>query len=76
MSAVSPDIDLTEPHLGEMLATAGLDVEYVRADGNTLYFRDGDGTEVPVGELAGGYVCQILGHQQTRFGGERSGGRA
>ncbi|MEU5164366.1 aminotransferase class III-fold pyridoxal phosphate-dependent enzyme [Streptomyces sp. NPDC020875] len=69
MSAASPDIDLTEPHLGEMLATAGLDVEYVRADGNTLFRRADDGTEVPVVDFAGGYGSLIFGHHHPEIVG-------
>ncbi|WP_181796680.1 aminotransferase class III-fold pyridoxal phosphate-dependent enzyme, partial [Streptomyces sp. WELS2] len=53
--------ELAEPYLREVLDTAGLAVEYVRARGNTLYQRTGDG-EVPVADFAGGYGSVLLGH--------------
>ncbi|MET9558355.1 aminotransferase class III-fold pyridoxal phosphate-dependent enzyme [Streptomyces sp. NPDC006645] len=54
--------ELAEPNLRALLATAGLDVEYVRAEGNTLYRRNEDGTETPVVDYAGGYGSLIFGH--------------
>ncbi|MGW3017915.1 aspartate aminotransferase family protein [Streptomyces longwoodensis] len=53
--------ELAEPHLREVLDSAGLAVEYVRAQGNTLYQRTADG-EVPVADFAGGYGSVLLGH--------------
>ncbi|MFF7848127.1 aspartate aminotransferase family protein [Streptomyces sp. NPDC007910] len=54
--------ELAEPNLRALLATAGLDVEYVRGEGNTLYRRGEDGGEIPVIDYAGGYGSLILGH--------------
>ncbi|MEE1929752.1 aminotransferase class III-fold pyridoxal phosphate-dependent enzyme [Streptomyces sp. TRM 70351] len=58
---------LAEPHLRQVLAGAGLDVEYVRAEGNTLYLRDDNGTEVPVLDLAGGYGSLMFGHNPPQI---------
>ncbi|MFD7439685.1 aspartate aminotransferase family protein [Streptomyces sp. NPDC059861] len=56
------ETQLAEPHLGAVLASAGLDAEYVRAEGNTLYQRAEDGGEIPVLDYAGGYGSLLLGH--------------
>ncbi|MGX2998291.1 aspartate aminotransferase family protein [Streptomyces sp. JNUCC 64] len=53
---------LAEPHLRAVLASAGLDAEYVRAEANTLYLRGEDGGEIPVTDFAGGYGSLLLGH--------------
>ncbi|MXM65852.1 aminotransferase class III-fold pyridoxal phosphate-dependent enzyme [Streptomyces sp. HUCO-GS316] len=60
VSAEEPQ--LAEPHLGAVLASAGLDAEYVRAEGNILYQRGEDGGEIPVVDFAGGYGSLLLGH--------------
>ncbi|BBC29265.1 hypothetical protein SGFS_005590 [Streptomyces graminofaciens] len=51
-----------ESHLMDLLASFGMDVPYVRAERNTLFYRDGDGAEVPVLDLVGGFGSLILGH--------------
>ncbi|MER5944202.1 aminotransferase class III-fold pyridoxal phosphate-dependent enzyme [Streptomyces sp. NPDC001928] len=56
------ETQLAEPHLGAVLASAGLDAEYVRAEGNMLYQRAEDGGEIPVLDYAGGYGSLLLGH--------------
>lgn len=58
---------LAEPHLRAVLATAGLDAEYVRAEGNTLYRRAPDSTEIPVLDYAGGYGSLLLGHHHPEI---------
>lgn len=58
----TPERELAEPYMRTMLASAGLDVEYVRAEGDTLYRLDERGREVPVTDFAGGYGSLILGH--------------
>ncbi|MHA7961798.1 aspartate aminotransferase family protein [Streptomyces sp. L500] len=63
----SPELELAEPFLLEWLASVGLDVEYVRAEGNTLYYRDADGGEVPVVDYAGGYGSLMLGHNNPEI---------
>ncbi|WEB45510.1 aminotransferase class III-fold pyridoxal phosphate-dependent enzyme [Streptomyces yunnanensis] len=60
-------VDLTEPHLRETLAMAGLDVEYVRAEHNTLYYLDENGEEVPVVDFTGGYGSLLLGHNNSQI---------
>ncbi|MEU4833529.1 aminotransferase class III-fold pyridoxal phosphate-dependent enzyme [Streptosporangium sp. NPDC023615] len=67
MSSAGDQIDLAEPHMRENLAMAGLDVEYVRAEGNTLYFLDENGEEVPVVDYAGGYGALLLGHNNPEI---------
>ncbi|WP_367136899.1 aspartate aminotransferase family protein [Saccharothrix sp. HUAS TT1] len=62
MTAVHSERELAEPHLLGWLSSIGLDVEYVRAEGNTLYRRAEDGREVPVLDFAGGYGSLMLGH--------------
>ncbi|SOD62192.1 Aminotransferase class-III [Streptomyces zhaozhouensis] len=54
--------ELAEPHLRQLLGAAGLAVEYVRAEGNTLYLRGEEGEEIPVTDFAGGYGSVLLGH--------------
>ncbi|SFN28660.1 MULTISPECIES: aspartate aminotransferase family protein [unclassified Streptomyces] len=54
--------ELAEPNLRRLLSTAGLDVEYVRASGNTLYRKGANGEEIPVLDYAAGYGALIFGH--------------
>ncbi|MDX6740232.1 aspartate aminotransferase family protein [Actinocorallia sp. A-T 12471] len=54
--------DLAEPHMAETLALLGLAVEYVRAEGDTLYHRDDQGGERAVLDLVGAFGATILGH--------------
>ncbi|MEI5100454.1 aminotransferase class III-fold pyridoxal phosphate-dependent enzyme [Streptomyces sp. PmtG] len=51
-----------EALLTGMLGTFGLDIEYVRAERNSLYYRDDSGAEVPVLDLVGGWGSLMLGH--------------
>jgi glutamate-1-semialdehyde aminotransferase len=51
----------------EFLSFLGIDVEYVRGEGNTLYFIDGDNREVPVLDYAGGYGALVLGHNHPEI---------
>ncbi|GAA3868626.1 aminotransferase class III-fold pyridoxal phosphate-dependent enzyme [Saccharothrix violaceirubra] len=62
MTAAHTDRELAEPTLRGWLGTVGLDVEYVRAEGNTIYRLAEDGSEVAVLDLAGGYGSLLLGH--------------
>ncbi|MET9801166.1 aminotransferase class III-fold pyridoxal phosphate-dependent enzyme [Streptomyces sp. NPDC006368] len=59
--------ELAEPYLRQVLGTAGLAVEYVRAEGNTLYQRGDDGGEIPVVDFAGGYGSVLLGHNHPEI---------
>jgi acetylornithine/succinyldiaminopimelate/putrescine aminotransferase len=56
------ELELAEPYLREVLGSVGLDVEYVRAAGNSLFFIDSGGAEVEVLDLACGFGSLILGH--------------
>ncbi|MFJ6676103.1 aspartate aminotransferase family protein [Actinosynnema sp. NPDC091369] len=55
-------IELAEPTMLGWLTDYGLDAEYVRSSGNTLFARLADGSERPVLDLAGGYGSVLLGH--------------
>lgn len=59
--------ELAEPYLRRWLGTLGLDVDYVRAEGNTVYLRNEDGTETPVLDYVGGYGALILGHNHPQL---------
>ncbi|WP_158852546.1 aspartate aminotransferase family protein [Saccharothrix deserti] len=63
----SVDRRLAEPHMRDWLSTVGLDVEYVRAAGTTLYRLDEQGREVPVLDLTGGYGSLLLGHHHPEL---------
>ncbi|MFG3409650.1 aspartate aminotransferase family protein [Streptomyces sp. NPDC048142] len=67
MNSVSERSELAEPHMRALLATAGLDVEYVRGEANTLYRRVGDGSEAPVLDFAGGYGSLMFGHNHPQI---------
>ncbi|WP_424210800.1 aspartate aminotransferase family protein [Streptomyces sp. BI20] len=59
--------ELAEPFLREVLGSAGLAVEYVRAEGNTLYLRGENGAEEAVVDFAGGYGSVLLGHHHPEI---------
>ncbi|MFF5565113.1 aspartate aminotransferase family protein [Streptomyces sp. NPDC012623] len=59
--------DLAEPYLSGHLSSLGLAVEYVRAEGNTLYHLDAAGAEIPVLDLVGGFGSTILGHNHPEI---------
>lgn len=67
MNSEAERLQLAEPYLGSVLATAGLDAEYVRAEGNTLYRLGADGREIPVTDFAGGYGSLMLGHHHPEI---------
>ncbi|MEU9399220.1 aminotransferase class III-fold pyridoxal phosphate-dependent enzyme [Streptomyces sp. NPDC048242] len=67
MNSPSPEVELAEPQMLQFLEFLGIDVEYVRAEGNTLFFRDGSGQEIPVLDYAGGYGALILGHNHPEI---------
>ncbi|MFI0409283.1 aspartate aminotransferase family protein [Actinomadura sp. 3N508] len=58
---------LADAALCEMLCEFGLDVEYVRAEGNTLYRRAEDGREVAVTDFACGFGSLIFGHNNPEI---------
>ncbi|MGK3090728.1 aspartate aminotransferase family protein [Streptomyces sp. WAC01490] len=67
MNPVVEKLELAEPHLANWLSTLGLDVEYVRSGGNTLFYRRADGAEIPVLDLVGGYGSVVLGHNNPEI---------
>lgn len=66
MSTIT-NLDLSEPYLLGWLSSVGLDVEYVRGEGNVLYRRGESGQEIPVVDYAGGYGSLILGHNNPQI---------
>ncbi|MBP2337567.1 acetylornithine/succinyldiaminopimelate/putrescine aminotransferase [Saccharothrix coeruleofusca] len=54
-------LELAEAHLRGLLAQVGLDAEYVRGEGDTLWWRTPSG-DVPVVDFVGGYGSLVLGH--------------
>ncbi|GHJ99324.1 diaminobutyrate--pyruvate aminotransferase [Streptomyces sp. Y2F8-2] len=67
MNSASSETELAEPQMLDFLSFLGIDVEYVRGEGNTLYFIDGDNREVPVLDYAGGYGALVLGHNHPEI---------
>lgn len=51
-----------ERYFTSLLTALGLDVEYVRAERNTIFRLAEDGSEIPVLDLLGGFGSLILGH--------------
>ncbi|UQX05332.1 aminotransferase class III-fold pyridoxal phosphate-dependent enzyme [Streptomyces sp. RerS4] len=59
--------EFAEPFLLGVLASGGLDADYVRGEGNTLYRRGEDGQEIPVLDFVGGYGSLMLGHNNPEI---------
>ena len=59
-------IELAEPTMLGWLTDYGLDAEYVRSSGNTLFAKQPDGSERPVLDFAGGYGSLLFGHNHPR----------
>lgn len=51
----------------QLLAHAGLQVEYTRAQGDWLYMDDGQGGSVAVLDLVGGFGATLLGHNHAEL---------
>lgn len=62
----SPYADWCRPRLAQLLAAVGLDVEYTRASGASLY-REIEGREVAVLDLVGGFGAGLLGHNHPEL---------
>ncbi|MEJ2857694.1 MULTISPECIES: aspartate aminotransferase family protein [unclassified Saccharothrix] len=60
-------IELAEPTMLGWLTAYGLDAEYVRSSGNTLFAKQSDGSERPVLDFAGGYGSVLLGHNHPEL---------
>ncbi|MCX4673497.1 aminotransferase class III-fold pyridoxal phosphate-dependent enzyme [Streptomyces sp. NBC_01381] len=67
MESAATEPELTEPYLATVLSSSGLGVEYVRAEGNTLFYLDTDGNEIAVTDYCGGYASLILGHNNAEI---------
>jgi acetylornithine/succinyldiaminopimelate/putrescine aminotransferase len=67
MNPAVEELELAEPYLAERLSSFGLAVEYIRAEGNTLYYRGDNGREIPVLDLVGGFGSAILGHNNPEI---------
>lgn len=55
-----------EAFLTGVLGGFGMDIDYVRAQKDTLYYRD-NGAEVPVLDLVGGWGSTLLGHNNREI---------
>ncbi|MEU1603733.1 aspartate aminotransferase family protein [Micromonospora matsumotoense] len=62
MHSVTPEQTLAEPAMQELLNMLGINVEYTRAEGDTLHYVGPDGTPETVVDYAGGYGALVLGH--------------
>lgn len=67
MESAATEPQLTEPYLATVLSSSGLGVEYVRAEGNTVFHLDAVGNEIPVTDYCGGYASLILGHNNAEI---------
>jgi len=56
-----------EALLTGLLGIFDLDIEYVRAEKNTLYYLDDTGVEMPVLDLIGGWGSLVLGHHHPEI---------
>jgi acetylornithine/succinyldiaminopimelate/putrescine aminotransferase/predicted amino acid dehydrogenase len=56
-----------KPLLATNLAAVALDVEYVRGEGDFLFFRDAEGEEVEVLDLVGGFGASLFGHNHPEL---------
>jgi len=56
-----------KPGLRNLLRTIGLDVEYEKASGDFLYYRDAHSRNVEVLDLVGGYGSLLLGHNRPEL---------
>ncbi|MFE3329638.1 aspartate aminotransferase family protein [Streptomyces sp. NPDC059176] len=69
MNSLDEQPELAEPYLLGFLSSVGLDVEYTRAEGNTLYYEDPGHGEVAVFDAAGGYGSLFFGHNHPEIVG-------
>lgn len=65
MTQAARNTGLIDAHLGQVLASVGLDITYHRAEANTLFRRTDDGGEVAVTDYVGGFGSLILGHNDS-----------
>ena len=55
------------PYLSKMMNVLGLDIAYIRGEGNYLYYRDENDEQQPVLDLLGGYGSLIFGHNHPKI---------
>lgn len=67
MTSETVDRELAEPMMLGLLTQLGVNVEFVRGEGNTLHFVDHTGRLTPVLDYAGGYGALILGHNHPEI---------
>ncbi|RKT53857.1 aminotransferase class III-fold pyridoxal phosphate-dependent enzyme [Saccharothrix australiensis] len=60
-------ISYAEAFLTGVLSGFGMDVDYVRAEKDTLYHLDDSGAEAPVLDLVGGWGSTLLGHNNREI---------
>ncbi|WP_063736537.1 aspartate aminotransferase family protein [Kitasatospora aureofaciens] len=59
--------ELAERYLSQALSVWGLDVEYVRAEGDTMYLPGPDGGQRPVVDFVGGFGSLFFGHNHPEL---------
>nr|ALP32049.1 CycI [Streptomyces sp. NCIB 11649] len=59
--------DLVDTELHRAVSQVGLDVEYTRSRGNTMWARGKDGGEIAVTDFISGYGSLILGHNNPEI---------
>ncbi|MEU4499304.1 aminotransferase class III-fold pyridoxal phosphate-dependent enzyme [Streptomyces sp. NPDC023998] len=67
MASQTSELELAEPMMLQWLSMLGVDVEYVRGEGNTLHYLDDKGKQISVLDYAGGYGALILGHNHPEI---------
>lgn len=67
MNGNATEPEITEPNMRALLGSVGLDVEYLRAEGNTLVQAGADGEDVAVLDHVGGYGSLLLGHNNPEI---------
>ncbi|MBB5857521.1 aspartate aminotransferase family protein [Amycolatopsis umgeniensis] len=67
MNGKATEPEITEPNMRALLGSVGLDVEYLRAEGNTLVHAGADGEDVSVLDHVGGYGSLLLGHNNPEI---------
>ncbi|MFJ2114847.1 aspartate aminotransferase family protein [Streptomyces sp. NPDC087850] len=59
--------ELAERYLGNALSAWGLDVEYARAEGDTMYPTGDEGGRTPVTDFVGGFGSLFFGHNHPEL---------
>ncbi|MFD5468370.1 aspartate aminotransferase family protein [Kitasatospora sp. NPDC127059] len=67
LAAEEPAEELAERYLSQALSVWGLDVEYVRAEGDTMYLPGPEGGQSPVVDFVGGFGSLFFGHNHPEL---------